>query len=239
MAHEHLGHVRLRTNLIGIVGAHVDDLDRRAGNRFLDALQPLLGVARVQLAHEDRDLAALRQRFFDQLSRLPAGRDVVGADVALPLAVGRVAVVREHERLLRRVVQHRRLVRRVHGADGDPVHAFRQQVVQDALLRGRGSVAETELDFDVCQPGVGLLGALPRDGPEIRGVVRDEGEPLRGRLLAAAAADGEQAQATEGDGSLHRHSILLSSAWRDQRRPLRCIRHRSTRTRVRVDDLAD
>ena len=30
---------------------------------------------------------------------LPAGRDVVGADVALALAVGRVAVVREHERL--------------------------------------------------------------------------------------------------------------------------------------------
>ena len=66
---------------------------------------------------------------------LPAGGDVVGADVALALAVGRVAVVREDERLLRRVVQHRRLVGRIDRADGDAVHAFRQQVVHDALLR--------------------------------------------------------------------------------------------------------
>ena len=71
----------------------------RAGDRLFDALQPLLGVARVQLADEDRDPAALRQRFLDQVAGLPSGRDVVGADVALALAVGRVAVVREHERL--------------------------------------------------------------------------------------------------------------------------------------------
>ena len=71
-----------------------------AGDRLLDALQPLLRVARVELADEERDLAALRQRFLDQLAGLPAGRDVVGADVALALAVRRVAVVREDERLL-------------------------------------------------------------------------------------------------------------------------------------------
>ena len=102
MAHEHLGDVRLGADLIGVVRANVDDLDRRAGDRLLDALQPLLGVARVELPDEERDPAALRQRFLDQLARLPAGGDVVGADVALALAAGRVAVVREDERLLRR-----------------------------------------------------------------------------------------------------------------------------------------
>ena len=86
------------------------------------------------------------QRFLDQLARLASGRDVVGADVALALAVRRVAVVREHERLLRRVVQHRRLVRRIDGTDRDAVHALRQQVVDDALLRRGGAVAEPELD---------------------------------------------------------------------------------------------
>ena len=83
MADEHLGHVRLGPDLVGVVRPDVEDLDRRAGDGVLDALQPLLRVARVQLADEERDLAALRQGLLDQLARLPAGRDVVGADVAL------------------------------------------------------------------------------------------------------------------------------------------------------------
>ena len=66
MAHEHLGDVRFRADLIGIVRADVDDLDLRAGDRLLDALQPLLGVARVELADEQRDPAALWQCFLDQ-----------------------------------------------------------------------------------------------------------------------------------------------------------------------------
>ena len=209
MADQHLRHVRLGSNRIGIVGAHVDDRDRGAGDRCLDALQPLLGVARVQLAHENRDSAPLGQCLLDQVSRLAPGGHVVGADVTLALAVGGVAVVREDQRLFRRVVQHRRLIRRIHGADGDAVHAFRQQVVQDPLLRGGGSIAETELDFDVGQRGVRLLRALPGDRPEIGGVVGDEGDSLRRGRLAYAAAEGEQPHATDNGDSFQRHSILL------------------------------
>jgi hypothetical protein len=125
------------------------------------------------------DLAALRQRLLDERARLAAGRDVVRADVAGALAVRRVRVLREDERLLRQVVDEAGLVVRIDGAHGDAVDALGEQVVHDALLLGGRPVGRNlELGRHVRQLRVGLLDALARDRPEVRGVVGDEGEPL-------------------------------------------------------------
>jgi len=61
---------------------------------------------------------------------------VIGADVASAIAVRGVAVLREDHRLTGRAVDQLRLIFGVNGADGYPVNAFREQVVNYALLPG-------------------------------------------------------------------------------------------------------
>jgi hypothetical protein len=46
----------------------------RSGERFLQTLITLLCVGRIEHADEDHDLAALRQRFFDELTSLASCR---------------------------------------------------------------------------------------------------------------------------------------------------------------------
>src|SRR5205807_1787661 len=112
-------------------------------------------------------------------------------------ALRRVAVLRDDENASGRVVNHLRLVRGVNGADGHAVDALREQVVNDALLVGGCSVRRNaELDLDVTEFLHGLLRPAPRNRPEVRRVVCDEGEPellrRRGRrplLLLARAAE--------------------------------------------------
>ena len=62
-------------------------------------------------------------------------RDVVSADVTGAITVRRVAVLRDHECLRSGAIEHRGLILRVNGADGDAVDASRQQVVDQALFR--------------------------------------------------------------------------------------------------------
>src|SRR3954469_1701044 len=59
--HERLRDVRLRAYAIGVVGAHIENLNLGAGDGLLDPLQPLLRVARIDLPDEQHDLAAVGQ----------------------------------------------------------------------------------------------------------------------------------------------------------------------------------
>ena len=186
MGHESLRDVCLGAHPICVVGADIENLDLRAGDRFLDAPQTLLRVARVDLTDEQHDLAALGQHRLDQFARLPSSRDVVGADVALALAGWRIAVVCEHQRPLGRIVEHGRLVGGINRADSDAVHALGEQVLHDPLLSRRRTIAKPELDCDVRSFGVGLFRPLSRDRPEVRRIVRDEGERMGGRRFPAA-----------------------------------------------------
>ena len=186
MGHESLRDVCLGAHPIGVVGADVENLDLRARDGLLDALQSLLRVACIDLTDEQHDLAPLGEDRLDQFAGLPSGRDVVGADVALALAGWRIAVVCEHQRPLGGIVEHCRLVGGIDRTDGDAVHTFGQQILHDALLSGGRTVAQPELDGDVRPFGVGFFRALSRDRPEVRRIVRDEGERMGGRTFPAA-----------------------------------------------------
>ena len=227
VADERLGYVRLCPHLVGVVGPNVDDRDRRTGDRLLDALQPLLRVARVELAHEHRDPTPLGQRLLNQAACLATGRDVVGADVALAPAVGRIAVVGEHDGLAGGVVQHPGLVRRIHRTDGDPIHPLRQQIVDDTLLCRSGAVAEAELDGGAGEFRVRLLRTLSGNRPEIRGVVRHEGESPDGWPVARAPAHDRYCRAHQRCRRFQGHVISLivlngHRATRGRWPPLRC-----------------
>src|SRR6185369_11175511 len=127
-----------------------------------------LGVARVNLADEDHDLPALRQRLFDQLSRLPPGRNVVGTDVARALAFGRVTVLGQNQRLLSGIVNQLRLVVRIDRTDRNPVDAFGQQIVDDSFLfRGTAFTGNFHFGVDVRQFASGLFDSLARNGPVV------------------------------------------------------------------------
>src|SRR5437764_4776954 len=160
-----VGRVRLGAHAVGVVRAHVYDLDVGAGYRLLDAFEPLARVLRVGLADEDHDLAALRQGRLDEFAGLAARGAVVRADVAGAVALRRVRVLRDDEDALGRVVDHLRLVRGVDGADRHAVNALGEQVVNDALLLGGGAVRrDAELHVHVVEFLVGLLRPPPRDG---------------------------------------------------------------------------
>ena len=145
---------------------------------MLQSAITFLRVLRIHRSDEDHDPASLRQRLFDQFARLTTRGFVVGADVAGAIAVRRVAVLREDQRLAGRAVDHLCLIFGINRADGYPVNAFRQQVVNDALLPGgREFGIDLEFDLDVGQFRLSLLGTFARDRPEIRSVVGDERDP--------------------------------------------------------------
>src|SRR5262249_57135885 len=127
---------------------------------------------RVEHSDEDHDLASLRQRIFDQFARLNARGLVIGTDITGALAARRVAVLSDDHRLTGRAVNHLHLIFRINRADGYSVNAFRQQIINHSLLPGGGAVViDPELDLDVRQFRLRLLGAFARDRPEIRSVV--------------------------------------------------------------------
>src|SRR5262249_10712045 len=170
------------------IGADVYDFDLSAFERLLQSSITILRVLRVHRSDEDHDLASLRQRLFDQFSRLTASGFVIGADVAGAIAVRRVAVLRENQRLTGRAVDQLRLIFRVNRADGYPVNAFRQQVVNYPLLPGCGEFGiDLEFNLDVGQFRLSLLGSFARNRPEIGRVIGDERDP---RLFGLARLAG-------------------------------------------------
>src|SRR5262245_53860252 len=172
------GDIIFGAHAVGVVGADVNDIDVRALERFLQSAETLLSVLGVEHSDEDHDLAPLRQRLFDQLARLDTRGFVISAYIAGAIAIRRVAVLSDDHRLIGRAVDQLYLVLGVDGTDSYPVDAFRQQVVNHTLLPGGGAVViDPELDLDVGQFRLSLLGTFARDRPEIRGVVGDEREP--------------------------------------------------------------
>src|SRR5215510_15209084 len=172
------GDIIFGAHAVGVVGADVNDIDVRALERFLQSAETLLSVLGVEHSDEDHDLASLRQRLFDQLARLDSRGFVISADIAGAIAIRRVAVLSDDDRLAGRAVDQLHLIFGINRADGYSANAFRQQIVNHALLPGGGAVViDPELDLDVGQFRLSLLGAFARDRPEIRGVVGDEREP--------------------------------------------------------------
>src|SRR5262249_20106899 len=160
------------------VGADVYDLDLRAFERLLQSAIAILRVLRVHCSDEDHDLASLGQHIFDQLASLTARGFVIGADVTGAIAAWRVAILREDQRLTGRAVDQLRLILGVNRADGYPVYALRQQVVNYSLLTGgREFGIDLEFDLDVGQFRLSLLGPFARDRPKIRRVIGDERDP--------------------------------------------------------------
>jgi hypothetical protein len=187
MIHERVSRIRLRADAIGVVSTHVDDRDVRAGERFFQTLVTLLRVGCVENADEDHDLAAVRQSLFDQLTCLASRFDVIRADVTDAIAVWRVAVLRDNERLARGAIQHRCLVGGIDGADGDALNAFREQIVNDALLLGGSAVRRNpELHLDAGNVLRCFLSSFARDNPEVGGIVGHESE----FVLGSGAASG-------------------------------------------------
>ena len=139
---------------------------------FLQTLVTLLRVCSIEHADEDHDLAALRQCFFKQIAGLSSGRDVVSADITHAITVWRVAVLRHDQCLLGDAIEHLCLVRRIDGTDRDPVNTSREQIVDEALLFGGGSVGwNFELHFDVGNLFGRLLGSFTSDDPEVGCIV--------------------------------------------------------------------
>src|SRR5205807_2130912 len=133
---------------------------------------------------------ALWQRFLNQAAGLASGSNVIGANVTDPIAAGSVAVLGNHQRLLRGAVKHLKLIHRIDGTDRDAVDPLRQQVVDHALLLGGCSVrVDPELDIRVRKFAGRFLGALASNGPKVGGVIGDESEFAtfaRASVLASA-----------------------------------------------------
>ena len=171
-----VGDVGFGAHQVGVIRAHVDDLDLRALQCLFDALVTVLGVLRIGLADEGHDLAAVGQHLFDQLASLFARRVIVGAEVAGAIALRRIAVLRQHQRLFGDIVDHLRLISRIDGREGDAVSAFGEQVVDDTLLFGsRAFAGNLEFNLDVVKFLIGFLAAAPRNRPEVGGIVSNKG----------------------------------------------------------------
>ena len=146
---------------------------------------------------------------------MPSGCHVVGADVAGPRRLRRIAVLREHHRLAGGPVDQRGLVLRIDRRDGDSVDALRQQIVDDTLLLCRRAIGgNPEFRLHVRQFLIRLLDAATRDRPEVRRVVGDERQFERLRVAAAITASATRHYACDahqhGDHSRHRAHIHLN-----------------------------
>ena len=156
--------------------------------QFVDhALEPELGVDRLDLADEDGDCPALRHHLLDQPPDGLPRFVVIGADVAEPAALGGVVVHRNEVRLAGDLLEVRGLLLRVDDADRDPIDALGDQFVHDVPLECRVAlVGPAEDEFDAVLLG-GVLGTLLGDGPEVFRVIGDErhldlaGVPVAGR----------------------------------------------------------
>jgi hypothetical protein len=124
--------------------------------------------------------SALRDGFLNQFAGLTTGSDVVSADVEGALALRCITVLRDHKGLFGSLVDHRRLVCRIDGAQSNAVNAFYQQIIEDAGLLGRRSVCgHFELEFKIWNLLYGLFTPSSRNRPEIGRVVGQEREVER------------------------------------------------------------
>src|SRR5690606_30722309 len=103
----------------------------------LQSAQALRGVQRIDAADEHHQPAAVRQALADELRQGAAGVVIIRAEVELPRAVGRVAVVRDQRHLRgdireQTVLRFRRNDRYRQAAD----IALLQHAFEDAVLRG-------------------------------------------------------------------------------------------------------
>ena len=92
------------------------------------------GVVLFQPADEDRYLATLGHRLFDQIAAHPTGHIIVHADVAQSIGIGRIAVVRDQLRVLGRLVEHFGLVLGSIGLTAMPSSPFGQKIFDHSFL---------------------------------------------------------------------------------------------------------
>ena len=193
----------------GVIGADIDDLDVGAGEGFFDAAGAFEGILGIAVADEEHDFAAVGEGFLDEGAGLFAGGFVIGADIGDAFAGGGIAVAADEEGLVGDVVEEGGLVIGVVHADGDAVHALGDKVIEDLALFGGGAGGgDAEIDINIAEFLGGLVAAGVGKGPEVRGVVADEGELEMfaggrgaggggGAVIFAAATDGEDG--TEGE----------------------------------------
>ena len=179
--------LRFERAKIDVVGAHVNELDLGALDRFLEALDALTRVVGAGQADEAHALAAIRHRLQRNFARLLAGVDVARADIGDTAALGRVAVGGEQRHLLADTIERVAHRLRIDRADHDARRAGGHEVVhQTRLDRGGGLLGIFELELVVRQFALGLLDAGFRGLPEGRRGVHDEHERLLFGGLRAA-----------------------------------------------------
>src|SRR5205823_1195595 len=84
--------VALGPRLVDVVAADVDEIDLRALDRVLDALDALAGVVGAGQPDEADALAAIGQRLQHHLAGLLAGQDIGTADIGDAVGLRRIAV---------------------------------------------------------------------------------------------------------------------------------------------------
>src|SRR5262249_7075207 len=131
--------------------------------------QSLASILRVTLPDKYHDLAALRQDLLYDISGLAARSSVIGAYVAKTIALRSIAVLCYQDRLFSDIVQHPRLICRVHRADGYAFQPFRKQIIDyPALLGGSTVRGYPEFNIHIRQFRGCLFSSSSRNGPEIR-----------------------------------------------------------------------
>src|SRR5215471_20891433 len=97
---------------------------------------------------------------------------VVGTYVTKTIALRSVAILSDQDGLLRNIVEHGGLIRRIYRTYSDAFQSFRHQVVDYPALLGRRAIGRyPEFYVHVRQLSSGLFGSAPGNGPEIRGVI--------------------------------------------------------------------
>ncbi len=175
-----------------------------AGQLVEDALPPLAGVERGEVADEDGDGPAVGQRLLDQSADGLAAFVVVGADVADAAGVGGVVVHGQQLHLARDLVEVFLLVLGVDDADGHGLDALADDAVDDLALDGgvalrRPFKEQRDVGFrrGLVRPGLG-------DGPERFRVVGYEGHLRLSGIRLAARQQGERQRGRQGPDDAER-----------------------------------
>src|SRR4030095_1896041 len=149
----------------------------RTLQRFLETLIAFSRISRVTLPDEHHDLPAAGQSFFDEIACLASGSDVIGCDIESSVTARGVRILRDNERLFRRIVYQLRLIVRIDRTDSDAIHTHRDQVIYDPLLLiCRAAARHFEIDRNLVKLGVSFFDTLSSDRPVVRRIVRDERE---------------------------------------------------------------
>src|ERR1700728_4295298 len=171
--------VALRTGPVDVIGANVDELDLRALDRVLEALDPLTRVVSAGQADEAHAFAAVGHVLRRYLASLLAGVDIARADIGDAAALGRVTVGGEQGHLLADTVERVAHGLRVDRADHDARDAGGDEVIHQAGLdRRRGLFGIFEVELVIRQFALRLLDAGLGRLPEVRRAVHYEYERL-------------------------------------------------------------